>query len=166
MRRQVPEVSQQPPRPVRRLALETLEPTSFGYGFISGLISAILGIAAFGVVAALRFPGFLGIAELRPLQDFAYLRAAIHLVLVASFLLGSISACLRTNKTLALTGIGFTLMAALFGGSQVAIGEGDRTATGIGVDFFVLNLVLYSAVFVPLERLFALRAEQHVFRHQ
>jgi lathosterol oxidase len=87
-------------------------------------------------------------------------------VLVASFLLGSISACLRTNKTLALVGIGFTLAAALFGGSQVAIGEGDRGATGIGVDFFVLNLVLYSAVFVPLERLFILRADQPVFRRQ
>lgn len=154
------------PKPARRLALETLEPTSVGYGFISGLISAILGIAAFGLVVALRFPEFFGIAELRPLQDFAYLRAGIHLVLVASFLLGSVSACLRTNKTLALVGIGFTLAAALFGGSQVAIGEGDRGATGIGVDFFVLNLVLYSAVFVPLERLFILRADQPVFRRQ
>jgi lathosterol oxidase len=151
---------------VRRLALDTLEPTSFGYGFISGLTSAILGIAAFGIVVALRFPEYFGIAELRPLQDFGYLRATIHLVLVASFLLGSVSACLRTNKALALTGIGFTLVAALFGGSQVAIGDGDRSATGIGVDFFVLNLVLYSAVFVPLERLFALRTEQAVFRRQ
>ena len=165
-RHPVPDVDQPGPKPVRRLAFETLEPTSFGYGFISGLISAVLGIAAFGVVVALRFPGFLGIAELRPLQDLPYLRATIHLVLVASFLLGSISACLRRNKTLALVGIGFTLAAALFGGSQVAIGGGDRSATGIGVDFFVLNLVLYSAVFVPLERLFALRAEQPVFRRQ
>ena len=54
-RRPVPDTHQ--PKPVRRLALETLEPTSFGYGFISGLISAILGIAAFGIVVALRFPG-------------------------------------------------------------------------------------------------------------
>ena len=150
----------------RRLALETLEPTSFGYGFISGLLSAILGIAACGIVVALRFPEFLGVAELGALADFGYVRAAIHLVLVASFLLGSVSACLRTNKTLALIGIGFTLTAALFGGSQVAIGDGDRSATGVGVDFFVLNLVLYSAVFVPLERLFALRTEQPVFRRQ
>ena len=162
----MPDVSQGPPKPARRLALETLEPTSFGYGFISGLISAILGITAFGIVIALRFPALFGIAELQPLQEFAYLRAAIHVVLVTSFLLGSVSACLRTNKTLALVGIGFTLAAALFGGSQVAIGPGDRGATGIGVDFFVLNLVLYSAVFVPLERLFALRAGQPVFRRQ
>ena len=37
-------------------------------------------------------------------------------------------------------------------------GDAGRSSW-LGVDFFVLNLVLYSAVFIPLERLFALRAE-------
>ena len=71
------------------------------------------------------------------------------MTLVTSFLLGTVSACLRTNKTLALTGIGCTLAAALLGGSRVA-GFGDADGAWMGVDFFVLNLVLYSAVFVPL----------------
>jgi sterol desaturase/sphingolipid hydroxylase (fatty acid hydroxylase superfamily) len=86
---------------------------------------------------------------------------------VASFLLGSVSAVLRANKALAMTGVGFTLAAALLGGSRVALGA-DVTGHGpwLGVDFFVLNLLLYSAVFIPLERLFALRAEQPVFRRQ
>ena len=44
------------------VALETTEPTSFGSGFISGLLAAILGIAGFGLVsivavsAVLRIP--------------------------------------------------------------------------------------------------------------
>lgn len=148
------------------LALETTEPTAFGYGFISGLLSAILGIAGFGIVLSLRFPQFFGYGELRPLQSVEYLRAGIHLILVASFLLGTISAFLRANKTLALTGISFTLAAALIGGSQVEIGNQAGQTSALGVDFFVLNLLLYSAVFIPLERLFALRADQHVFRRQ
>lgn len=149
-----------------QIALETTEPTSFGYGFISGLLSAILGIAGFGVVLSLRFPQYLAYGELRSLYSAEYLRAGIHVTLVAAFLLGSVSACLRTNKTLALTGIGATLAAALVGGSQVPIGNDVGGASWLGVDFFVLNLVLYSAVFVPLERLFALRADQPVFRRQ
>jgi hypothetical protein len=148
------------------VALETTEPTSFGYGFISGLLSAILGIAGFGIVLSLRFPQYLGYGELRPLYSLEYLRAGIHITLVASFLLGSVSAFLRTNKTLALTGIGFTLTAALIGGSQVPIGHEAGAGSWLGVDFFVLNLLLYSAVFIPLERLFALRADQQVFRRQ
>ena len=150
----------------RRLALSTLEPTSFGTGFTSGIVSAILGIAAFGVVLSLRFPAYLGFDELRSLHAQPYLRAVIHVALVAAFLLGSLSAMLRVNKALALTGIGFTLAAALLGATQPSVDRGDATTPALGVDFAVLNLMLYSAVFVPLERLFALRPEQPVFRRQ
>ena len=138
----------------------------FGHGFISGLLSAILGIAGFGAVLALHFPAFLTYADLRPFYALEYVRAIIHLALVSAFLLGSVSAVLRANKALALTGLGFTLAAAALGGSQVDVAGTPEGRSWFGLDFFVLNLVLYSAVFVPLERLFALRAEQPVFRRQ
>jgi sterol desaturase/sphingolipid hydroxylase (fatty acid hydroxylase superfamily) len=150
----------------RHLSLETTEPTRFGTGFISGLLSAILGIAGFGAVLCFRFPEYLTHASLRPFYSLEYLRAIIHVTLVASFLLGSVSAFLRANKTLAVTGIGCTLAASLLGGSQAPIGREATGGSWFGLDFFVLNLLLYSAVFVPLERLFALRASQPVFRRQ
>jgi len=153
--------------PRAHLALETTEPTAFGYGFISGLLSAILGIAGLGLVLSLRFPEYLTQTDLRALYASPYLRAALHVTLVVSFLLGSISAVLRANKTLAVIGIGCTLWAALLGGSRAQAGGGAGDGLSwLAVDFFVLNLLLYSAIFVPLERLFALRADQHVFRRQ
>jgi lathosterol oxidase len=148
------------------VSLETTEPMSFGYGFISGLLSALLGIAGLGAVLSFRFPQYLTYTELRVIYSIGVLRALIHVALVASFVLGSISAFLRANKTLALVGIGFTLIAALLGGSRVPV-EGElENGAWFGLDFFVLNLLLYSAVFVPLERLFALRPGQPVFRRQ
>src|SRR5688500_18413912 len=84
------------------LSLETSEPMAFGYGFISGLLSAILGIAGFGAVLCLHFPQYLTHTELRGLYSLGYLRAIIHVTLVASFLFGSVSAFLRANKVLAL----------------------------------------------------------------
>jgi sterol desaturase/sphingolipid hydroxylase (fatty acid hydroxylase superfamily) len=149
-----------------RLALETTEPAAVGHGFISGLISALFGITGLGLVLAVRYPQLFGFGEMRALRSAAYLQVFIHLTLVASFLLGTLSACLRTNKTLALVGITFTLAASLFGGSQVAVAHNDGRPAWLGVDFFVLNLLLYSGVFVPLERLFALRSDQPVFRRQ
>ena len=151
------------------ISLRTTEPSSFGHGFISGLLSAILGIAGFGAVLCLHFPEYLTHADLRAMYSLGYLRAAIHVALVASFLLGTVSAFLRTNKMLALVGIGFTLAAALLGGSSVPVDTGDGDLgpiSWLGVDFFVLSLLLYSAVFIPLERLFALRATQGVFRRE
>jgi sterol desaturase/sphingolipid hydroxylase (fatty acid hydroxylase superfamily) len=159
----MPEPSPEVPR-TAYVSLETTESTRFGHGFISGLLSAILGIAGFGAVLALHFPQYLTYAQLRPFYSLAYLRAIIHLTLVASFLLGSISAVLRANKALALTGIGFTLAAALLGGSQVQVSGEIGEASWFGLDFFILNLLLYAAVFVPLERAFALRTDQPVFR--
>ena len=50
----------------RHLSPETTEPTRFGTGFISGLLSAILGIAGFGAVLCFRFPEYLTHAALRP----------------------------------------------------------------------------------------------------
>jgi sterol desaturase/sphingolipid hydroxylase (fatty acid hydroxylase superfamily) len=148
------------------VSIETSEPMAFGTGFIAGLISAILGIAGLGAVLAIRFPQFLTFADLRPLYSIPYIRALLHVGLVTSFLLGSISAVLRRNKALALTGISLTLIAALLGGSQAPIGGDASPRSYLALDFFILNLILYSAVFVPLERLFALRPEQAVFRGQ
>jgi hypothetical protein len=148
------------------LSLDTTEPTRLGSGFLSGLLSAILGIAGLGAVLALRFPEYLTFTDLRPYYSLPYVRAILHLTLVASFLLGTISAFLRANKMLALVGIGFTLAAALLGGSQVPTPGAAGGRAWLGVDFFVLNLLLYSAVFIPLERMFALRADQPVFRRQ
>lgn len=149
------------------VALETTEPTSFGNGFISGLLSSILGLVGLGLVIGLRFPEYFTQADVRGIYASPYLRAAIHLMLVTSFVMGSVSAVLRANKTMAVIGIGSTLAAALLGGSRAA--AAGQPAEGMGwlaVDFFVLNLLLYSAIFIPLERLFALRAEQPVFRRQ
>jgi len=151
---------------VSKLSLETSEPTAFGSGFISGLLSAILGIAGLGVVLALRFPEYLASGQLNQHHVLQYLRAAVHVTLVASLLLGTVSASLRENKTLALFGIGLTLAAALLGGSQAPPAVDGAERSWLGLDFFVLNLILYSAVFVPLERWFALRPDQPVFRRQ
>ena len=148
------------------LSLQTTEPMPFGYGFISGLLSAILGIAGFGAVLCLHFPQYLTHADLRQFYALGYLRALIHVTLVASFLLGCVSAFLRANKTLAFTGIGFTLLSALLGGSQVPVDGRVGGGSWLGLDFFVLNLLLYSAIFIPIERLFALRPDQPVFRRQ
>lgn len=148
-----------------RVSIATTESTVFGSGFIAGLVSAILSIAGLGTVLAIRFPQFLTYADLRSLYPLPYVRALLHVILVAAFVLGSVSVVLRSNKALGLTGISLTFPAALLGGSQAPLGDAAGRSS-LGLDFFVLNLILYSAVFVPLERLFALRPDQHVFRAQ
>ena len=119
-----------PDQPLRHpsaahVALQTTEPMSAGHGFISGLASALLGIGRPRARARPSLPGVrrpsTNSARCTPRRTCA---PAIHVTLVASFLLGTVSAFLRANKALALTGIGFTLVAAVLGGSQVPSGAG------------------------------------------
>jgi sterol desaturase/sphingolipid hydroxylase (fatty acid hydroxylase superfamily) len=147
-----------------KLALETSEPTGIGRGWISGLISAVLGLAALGTVICFHFPG-LTVAEIRGHYPVHLIRGLLHLALVTSFLSATISICLRHNKVLGLVGIGSTLIAAFLGGSAVQIG-GDIQNTWLGLDWVVLDLMIYSAAYIPLERLFALHPEQPTFRRE
>ena len=139
-------------------------PTHFGSGWISGVLSIALGAIGLGAVFCFHYPALLTMPELRGLYPIPYVRALLHLVLVGSFLLGVLSVCLRKQKALGMIGITLTLIAALLGGSRVPL-EGELTeGPFLGLDWFLLNLIAYSAVFIPLERLFAQRRDQPIFR--
>lgn len=154
------------PPPRAHFALTTSEPSSFGHGWISGVLSALLGVVGLAAVLCFHFPDRLTMPQLRPYYPVPYIRAALHVVLVASFLLGVVSLCLRRNKALGLVGMALTLTAALLGGSRVPLASETHDGPFLGLDWFVLNLILYSAAYVPLERWFALRPGQPTFRPQ
>ncbi len=133
------------------LSLERTEPTRFGSGWISGVLSVALGLVGLGAVICFHFPSYLTMPALRGLYPVPWVRAVVHVVLVAAFLLGSASLCLRYNKALGITGIGLTLIAALLGGSRVPIDDELTNGPFLGLDWFLLNLILYSLVYVPLD---------------
>jgi lathosterol oxidase len=137
---------------------------AFGSGWLSGVVSVALGAIGLAAVFCFHFPSVLTIPELRALYPVPFIRALLHLVLVWSFIAGVISVCLRRRKILGMTGIALTLVAALLGGSRVPIDGELQTGPFLGLDWFVLNLIAYSAVFVPLERIFARLPEQGVLR--
>ena len=144
----------------------TIESTHFGSGWISGVLSAVLGLLGFGAVLCFRFPELLTTPEARALYPLPYVRALLHLVLVTSFVLGAISLSLRPNKALGTIGVAATLVAALLGGSRVPVDDELTQGPFLGLDWFLLNLIVYSLVFIPIERLFARLPHQRIFRKE
>jgi lathosterol oxidase len=140
------------------------ESTRFGSGWISGTLSTALGAIGLGAVLCFHFPELLTMPELRGLYPVPHVRALLHLVLVSAFLLGLLSVTLRRSKRLGAAGMTLTLVAALLGGSRVPIDGELGDGPFLGLDWFLLNLIAYSALFIPLERLFARLPEQRVFR--
>ncbi len=144
--------------------IDSEQPKNFGNGWISGALSVTLGAIGVGAVLCFHFPWILTMPELREVYPIAYVRALLHLVLVGSFVLGVVSIILRHSKAAGLTGIGLTLLAAVMGGSRVQIDGEMRDGPFLGLDWFLLNLIAFSILFVPLEQLFPKREEQPIFR--
>jgi sterol desaturase/sphingolipid hydroxylase (fatty acid hydroxylase superfamily) len=147
-------------------SLQTTQPTRFGHGWISGVSSVLLGILGLGAVCCFLFPSFLTMPELRALYPIPAVRALLQLVLLAAFVLGAISVTLRYNKALGATGIGLALTAWLLGGAHASAGGEVHNGPFLGLDWLLLNIIGYSVVFVPIERLFPLIPEQSIFRRQ
>jgi sterol desaturase/sphingolipid hydroxylase (fatty acid hydroxylase superfamily) len=83
-----------------------------------------------------------------------------------TLIFGTISSILRRKKVLAFTGLLLAIAATLLGGSSVQINENLRNGPAIGLDWFLLDLLLMSLIYVPLERLWPQYPEQGTFRNQ
>ena len=154
----------EPDRPRAPFTSQSGRLVAFGSGWMSGTIGVALAFIGLGGVWCFHFPSILTSADFRALYPVPAIRALLHLVLVSAFILGAISVALRPHKALGLTAIAATLVAALLGGSRVPIDDELTQGPFLGLDWFLLNLMAYTAVFVPLERAFALRAGQRVLR--
>src|SRR5262245_17978841 len=141
-------------------------PKGFGTGWWSGVLSAFFGLLAFGAVVCLHFPELLTSPELRPYYSMYLIRLLIQAVIVAAIILGVVSAMLRRKKALALTGLGFSLAATLLGGSSVPINGTLGNGPAIGLDWFLLDILLMTLIFSPIEVLWPAYPKQSVFRNE
>jgi sterol desaturase/sphingolipid hydroxylase (fatty acid hydroxylase superfamily) len=140
------------------------DPTGFGTGWWSGVLSAFFGCLAFGAVVCLHFPQLLSSPELRPYYSMQVLRPLIQGVIVGAMLFGVVSAMLRRKKVLGLTGMLLALGATLLGGASVEIDEPLHDGMAIGLDWFLLDLLLMTLLFSPIEVLWPAYPKQSVFR--
>ncbi len=140
------------------------DPTGLGTGWWSGVVSAFFGVLAFGAVICLHFPQLLSSPDLRPYYPMYLMRLLIQGVIGAAIILGVVSAMLRRKKALALTGMVFALGASLLGGASVPINADLGNGPAIGLDWFLLDMLLMTLIFSPIEVLWPAYPQQSVFR--
>src|SRR4051812_32180518 len=138
----------------------------FGSGWLSGVLGLALGAAGFLLVLSLRAPGQFSMPELRALHGSHWFRLGLHVLLLLAFGLSGLSLALRNQRTLGTIGVLLTLAAALLGGPKATSLAPDPTPLFLGLDWFVLNVLLTGILFIPVERLFPRRADQPVFREE
>jgi lathosterol oxidase len=155
---------------VRQFSRIDGESVQFGTGWISGVTGIALSGAGLFTVLCIQFPTLFTMPMLREFYPLPIIRALLHIVLVSGFLFGVLSLSLRKRKVFGAVAILFALIAGLLGGSQIQLPDADalnesKSLPSLSLDWFLLNLMFWCAVFIPLERWFALRRDQPVFRH-
>jgi lathosterol oxidase len=139
-------------------------PRGPGHGWISGAIGVFLGATAAGAVLVLHFPDLLTTEDLRARYPLPLVRALIELAIGLAVLASCLNLLLRRRKTLGIAGLLLSLAAVLGGGAKVEIRGDFDGGVHLGLDWFLLNLLVLAAIFVPLERAFPLRPGQRVLR--
>jgi lathosterol oxidase len=136
----------------------------FGSGKISGVVSVVLGGLCVLAVLCFRYPALLTTPDLRAVLPLDLVRAVLFSANFLALGFGALCYALGGRRRMAFGGIALSALAIALGGAWVEVPESVTSTRYIGVDWFVLDLLVLAIVFLPLERLFALHPKQHVFR--
>ncbi|HEU5294913.1 MAG TPA: sterol desaturase family protein, partial [Burkholderiaceae bacterium] len=135
-----------------------------GKGMVSGVIALSLAVLCFLGVLAFHFPEYLTTPQLRKQYSVDAMRQLLYWSMVLSGALALLNIVLGRARWLALAAFTLIALSALLGGHKVPVNDFADNTPYIGLDWFVLDLLGSSLIFIFIEKLFALRKEQPVFR--
>ena len=141
-------------------------PLEQGAGMITGVIALSLAVLCFLGVLAFHFPQYLTTPELRQSYNVAVIRQVMFAALVIAGGLSLVNIIFQRSRWLASVAFALVLLTTLLGGSKVAVGDFADGTPYIGLDWFILDLLGSALIFIFIEKLFALRKDQPVFRPQ
>jgi sterol desaturase/sphingolipid hydroxylase (fatty acid hydroxylase superfamily) len=135
-----------------------------GRGLVSGVFALALAILCVLAVLAFHFPAYLTTPQLRAAYDVELMRRLLYGSLVVAGGTALFNIVLGRVRWLSAAAFALVGLALLLGGHRVPVGDFPDGTPYVGLDWFILDLLGSSLVFIVIEKLFALRREQPVFR--
>lgn len=139
------------------------EARTFGSGWISGVGALILAIAGLSLVLSGHFPDLFSMPQLQVIYAQSWFNLAVQGTLLSGFTLACFNLILRRNKILGFSAIFLVFLASTIG--TISPSQSASKANSLlGLDWFVLNMLMTGVLFVPLEKMFGRLREQPLFR--
>jgi sterol desaturase/sphingolipid hydroxylase (fatty acid hydroxylase superfamily) len=135
-----------------------------GKGLVTGVIALSLAILCFLGVLAFHFPEYLTTPQLRKSYSVELMRQLLYGAMVVAGGIALFNIAFGRARWLALAAFVLVAASALLGGHKVPVADFADDTPYIGLDWFILDLLGSSLIFIFIEKLFALRREQPVFR--
>lgn len=135
-----------------------------GHGLVSGILALGLAGLCFLGVLAFHFPEYLTTPQLRRSYDVDLMRRLLLGSLVAAGSISLFNILRGRARWLATASFTLVLLTLALGGHAVPVRDFPDGTPYVGLDWFILDLLGSTLVFVFIEKLFALRRDQPVFR--
>ncbi len=135
-----------------------------GAGKGSAAISIGLGWLTLLGAFCFLFPELFTTPDFRGFYQEDKLRIVLQVAIALGFGFGFYSMTRHRSKRYGLTGMLLATLAALIGSGRVEAPDIDTRNLYVGLDYFILTLVVLALVFIPLERAFPKNPGQKVLR--
>ncbi|PXV58678.1 Sterol desaturase/sphingolipid hydroxylase, fatty acid hydroxylase superfamily [Dyella jiangningensis] len=137
-----------------------------GLGKISSVIALSLGFLSLLGVLAFHFPQYLTTPDLRHKYSVDVLRQLLLAALLVSGGMSLANIILGRARQLSMVAFALVIVATALGGSRVPVGNFPDHTPYIGLDWFILDLLGSTLIFVVIEKLFPLYKGQTLFRKE
>jgi sterol desaturase/sphingolipid hydroxylase (fatty acid hydroxylase superfamily) len=135
-----------------------------GHGLVSGVIALVLAVLCFLGVLAFHFPEYLTTPQLRKTYDVETMRQLLYWSMVLTGGIALFNIVFGRVRWLSASAFALIGLALALGGHKVPVEDFADNTPYLGLDWFILDLLGSSLIFVFVEKLFALRKDQPVFR--
>ena len=137
-----------------------------GRALITTVIALLLASLSLLAVIAFHFPEYLTTPELRHKYSVDVLRQLLFagLLVAGGLSLGNLILGRRRNPNL--VAFALVIAAVALGGSRVPVGDFPDHTPYVGLDWFILDLLGSTLIFVVIEKLFPLYRGQPIFRRE
>jgi sterol desaturase/sphingolipid hydroxylase (fatty acid hydroxylase superfamily) len=137
-----------------------------GKGLVTGILALTLGILCLLGVLAFHFPEYLTTPELRQKYSVDLLRTVMAVSLLLAGGLSAANLVFGRNREINCAALFLVLLSVAFGGANVPVGDFPDHTPYIGLDWFILDLLGSTVIFVLIEKLFPLYRGQLLFRFE
>ncbi len=135
-----------------------------GQGKGSAALSIAIGLLSLLGAFCFLWPELFTTPDFRSFYDSQVLKTMLQASIAIGFGFGFYSIMKHPSMGFGLTGMLLATAAALLGSGQIEAPDIDTRNLYVGLDYFILTLVILALVFIPLERAFPKDPHQKVLR--
>lgn len=139
---------------------------NIGEGRISSYISIFLALLGLFSILCFRYPERLTTPEFREIYTGDSMRILVIADLIGAFFFAMLSLILSKKIRLALPGVAIAGLAVLLGALSLEARAVEKVSWHLGLDWLLLDLLLMTVIFIPLELFFPKNKKQTKFHEE